>query len=866
MLNTVARHSVRSQNRAWLNLMLNVLGMAGFVLAVSVSTVFAQGVPQLSDEQIRQFQQLSPQQQQMILQQVGVGSGGGNLQMSESLQQTESVTPRETNTPDAVTPYTAADAEDSPTGPYFRVDENGEVVQVEDDYILVKSQDEPALQPYGYDLFAGEPSTFTPVTDIPVSENYVLGAGDVVKIQLYGNQNANYSLTLDRDGKVNVRELGPIYLAQQTFAQAREVILTEVEQKMIGVSASVSLGELRSIRVFVLGEAYRPGSYTVSALSTITNALFVSGGISEIGSLRNIQHKRNGRLIGTLDLYDLLMRGDTRGDNLLQPGDAIFIPPVGQTIAIDGEVRRPAIYELKGESTVRQAVDLAGGPLPEAALDAVKIYRVSRSGNREIIDVNIATRAGRSRSIRSGDAIQVLPVLEELNRQVILTGHVQRPGEYQWRTGMRLTDILPSPASTLAQADFDYVLIKREIQPDRQITTLAVSLLDALNAPKSSANPKLQPRDEIIVFPREDSREAAVTAVVETLQAQARYGTPQPVVTIAGMVKHPAAYPMQANMRVMDLIRAGGGLLESAYPLKAEITRLVINAAGQRQTVHTTIDLAAILTGNQAAELALQPYDTLTIQIVPQWTGQQEIEIFGEVQFPGTYAIKKGETLSDVLIRAGGVTDYAFPEGAVLTRESLRKKEQQQQEELAERLEADIAAISLEQAQEVGGNQAVQAAQGLLKQVNELKPVGRLVIDLPKILAGESEAPIYLLEGDRLYIPLRPQEVTVIGEVQFPTSHIHTSGWTKDDYISRSGGTTYRADENRIFVVKANGEVQIETSSWFDDEANQIGVGDTVVVPLDADRVKPLTFWSEVTEIVYQVALSVAAFQTVGAF
>lgn len=846
--------------------------MKGFICSLvavfGFSALVAQAVPQLTDEQIRQFQRLSPAQQQMILQQVGVGSAGGNLQMSERLQQPETVQPRASNEAVLAEPvYTLEDAEESPEGPYFRLDENGEIVQVEEEFILVKPEEKPELQPFGYDLFAGEPTTFAPVTDAPVPASYVLSSGDTLKIQLFGNQNANYSLVVDREGKINMPEIGPIYLAQQTFTDARQAILTEIEEKMIGVSVTVSMGELRTMQVFVLGDAYRPGSYTVSGLSTITNALFVSGGVNAVGSLRNIQHKRNGRLLGTLDLYDLLMQGNTQDDQRLQAGDVIFIPPVGSTVAVDGEVRRPAIYELRGETTVQQVLRLAGGALPNAADNAVKIQRIGRNGQREILDVNIATLRGRQQSVRSGDVITLFPVLDVVDRQVVLSGHVQRPGEYQWRKGMRLTDILSSPDAMLPQADFDYALIKRELAPDRQITTLAVSLIQALQRPRSNnANPVLQPRDEIIVFPREDDRVEAIAEVVETLKAQARYGNPQAVVTVAGMVKHPGEYPMQAGMNVLGLIQAGGGLLEAAYPLEAEITRFTVDANGRRNTVHQRVDLASILAGNDLAKIRLRAFDKLTIKIVPQWNNQQAVEIFGEVEFPGTYAIKKGESLADVIQRAGGLTDLAFPEGAVFTRESLRQKEAQQQEELAERLEADIAAISLEQAQEIGGGQAVQAAQGLLEQVNELKPVGRLVIDLPQILSAQSEAPIYLLEGDKLYIPIRPQEVTVIGEVQFPTSHIHQSGWVKDDYINRSGGTTYRADEGRIFVVKANGEVIIESSSWFDDDANAIGVGDTVVVPLDADRVKPLTFWSEVTEIIYQVALSVAAFKTVGAF
>ncbi|MEX2051515.1 MAG: polysaccharide biosynthesis/export family protein, partial [Steroidobacteraceae bacterium] len=236
---------------------------------------------------------------------------------------------------------------------------------------------EEALKPFGYDLFAGIPTTFAPATDIPVPADYVIGPGDQIRVQLYGDVNQSYVLTVGRDGLVNFPELGPIDVSGQTFSQLRADLEQRVARQMIGTQASITVGETRSIRVFVLGEAYRPGSYTVSGLSTITNALFVSGGVTEIGSLRNIQLKRRGTLVSRLDLYDLLLHGDTSDDSRLLPGDVIFIPPVGRTVAVTGEVRRPAIYEVAGETTARQLIELAGGLAPEADPSLVRLERIN---------------------------------------------------------------------------------------------------------------------------------------------------------------------------------------------------------------------------------------------------------------------------------------------------------------------------------------------------------------------------------------------------------------------------------------------------------------------------------------------------------
>lgn len=218
-----------------------------------------------------------------------------------------------------------------------------------------------ALEPFGYDLFRGVPTTFAPATDIPVPGDYVIGPGDTVNVQLFGNQNAEYVLVVSREGIVNFPEIGPISVAGMGFDALKNELTRRVSEQMIGVRASVTLGELRSIRVFILGDVEQAGSYTVSGLSTMTNALLLSGGVSDIGSLRRIELKRNGRTVSTLDLYDLLLSGDTRGDARLQPGDVIFVPAIGGTVAVDGDVKRPALYELRGSQTVADVIKLAGG-------------------------------------------------------------------------------------------------------------------------------------------------------------------------------------------------------------------------------------------------------------------------------------------------------------------------------------------------------------------------------------------------------------------------------------------------------------------------------------------------------------------------
>jgi polysaccharide biosynthesis/export protein len=294
--------------------------------------------------------------------------------------------------------------------------------------------------------------------------------------------------------------LGPVSVTGLTFQALRELIQERVSQQMIGVNASVTMGELRSIRIFVLGDAQRPGSYTVSSLSTITNALFASGGVKPIGSLRTIQLKRNGETVTTLDLYDLLLRGDTRADARLQPGDVIFIPPVGTQVGIDGEVRRPGIYELRGETTATELVQLGGGLSATAFPQGASLARINEFQERTVEDVNLKAAEGRAHRLRPGDLLNVPSVLERVDNAVTLSGHVYRPLKVQYRPGMRISDLLPSLDALRPLADANYVLIRREQAPDRKIVALSADLARALEARGSDADVLLQPRDRVTVF------------------------------------------------------------------------------------------------------------------------------------------------------------------------------------------------------------------------------------------------------------------------------------------------------------------------------------------------------------------------------
>ena len=735
---------------------------------------------------------------------------------------------------------------------------------------------EQALKPFGYDLFKGSPTTFAPVSDIQVPTDYVVGPGDTLQVQLYGNEPAIYELTVQRDGRINFPKLGPIMVSNMSFDAARAAIEHRVSEQLIGTRVSVTMGNLRSIRVFVLGEAEKAGSYTVSGLSTMTNALLVSGGVKKIGSLRNIELKRNGRLITTLDLYDLLLHGNTSNDRQLLPGDVIFIPPIGRTVSVDGAVRRPAIYELKAENTVEQAIDIAGGLAPDADGKIGQLERILPSGLRQMHNIDLTSAQSRATQLANGDKLRIPEIRPTLENSVTLTGHVFRPGSFEYHPGLRLSDIVSSFDELRQNADQHYIMIRREVPPEEKIEIVSADLVRALAARGSDADTELRPRDKIYVFDLSADRERILAPVIRELELQATPEKPEQIVTVDGRVKAPGKYPLEPTMHVSDLIRAGGSLEDSAFRGGAEITRYETDG-GTRITKLITVDLSAVRRGDAGADVLLKPYDILVIKPVPMWMEPGSIELAGEVRFPGKYPIHRGETLSSILQRAGGVTDLAFPYGAVFIREELKTREKDQLELLANRLQSDLAALSLEAVVSVGATnasggggtaaQALAIGQQLMTQLRDTRPVGRLVIDIPRVLRGPSSVPddVVLRDGDKLLIPKKSQEITILGEVQSPTSHVFEPGLTRDDYIAKSGGATQKADRKRIYVVRANGDVVSgERSGWFRrSQSVQIRPGDTIVIPLDTERVRALPIWQAVTTIIYNLAVALLAVHSV---
>lgn len=721
----------------------------------------------------------------------------------------------------------------------------------------LEEQDQP-LKPFGYDLFANSPTTFAPAASIAVSEDYLLGPGDTLDILFYGKKNNTISLEINREGFVVFPDLGPIGLSGLSYGEVKTMLQARISAQMIGAQASISMGSLRSMQIFVLGEAFMPGAYTVSSLSTITHALVSAGGVTDIGSLRNIQLKRKGELVATLDLYDLLLGGDTSKDVRVQAGDAIYIPTVGDTVSVDGQVLRPAIYEIKGGESAEDLIDLAGGLLPKAHSSSTRLQRINDSGFMTVLDLNLNQSSDQSTVLQAGDYLIIDQITNYKKDIVTVYGAVRHEGEFSWRDGMRVSDIIDDRSKLDHEADLDVALLVRELDDSADIEVLTFNLGNMLSNNSGKDNLKLESRDMIVVFADYQDRALVLTPFIENLKRQASIDGLAKVVTSNGKVRFPGEYPLTKGMTVRDLINLSGGLLESAYSQSAEISRIDLSNPKSAISSIVISDLTS------PASTRLMPSDRIEFRTIPEYRETRSIDLEGELVFPGTYVFGKGETLSSVIRRAGGFTDEAFVSGSVFLRESLKEREQLEIDRLIGLLNEEVTGDQLRDSNsglEVD-QEKIAAQKTAIESLSSSVATGRLVIPLEDIMANSSQD-LVLKDGDRLLIPKVSQEITILGEVRRSTSYLFDPDISPLDYIKQSGGFKDRADKKGVFIVKADGAVIMPKRGLFtfSSAKNSIGPGDTIVVPLDTDdkEIQGIQLLSEVSQILYQLSLGAAA-------
>ena len=714
-----------------------------------------------------------------------------------------------------------------------------------------------AIKPFGYDLFASDPSTYAPGNEVPIPTDYRIGPGDLVEIQLFGQRNDSFSLGISREGLIRFPGIGPIHAFEQgtSFIDLKNHLKEKIREHLgEGVQSSITLGAFRSIRIFLLGEVRKQGAYTVSALSTTVNALLSCGGIKESGSLRRIQLKRAGKTVSTLDLYDLLLHGDSSADQPLQPGDVIYVPVVQNQISVTGAVKRSAKYEILGGETLAKVIELSGGPSDRSVLNMIRLERLNF--DYRMIVKNLSFEEHKNFVISSGDHISVGFANSRIKNVVSLIGAVENVGDYEWQKGLQLKDLIGSADDFLTKIDLQYGLIRRK-KPDGSYSCIAFKPNELVAA---NAQPIFLKSQDLIYFLSRDpkAREEMLAGLLSDLRNQAQSGKYAEIVRIAGSVHFPGEYPLTKEMSLTDLLYAGGGTRDSAYMLDAEISRVVVGVDQIATVKHIRIDQRDLIDEDNSKSFKLQPYDVLSIKPIPLWREGESVELLGELKFPGTYSLKAGETLTDVINRAGGLTERAFAKGAIFSRENLRDKEDEQKERLIAQLESDLAKATLTAKDAADAAQARSAANAMISRLRDSESQGRLVINLEQILSNSSSMNLLVKSGDILTVPQIPYAVSVSGEVQYPSSHLYDKSLDLNNYLNRSGGFTQNADKDRTFVVKANGAVMSKKggNAWFSKVGGntQMEAGDVIVVPIDIKQTRFLENLTYGTQIIYQLS------------
>lgn len=757
------------------------------------------------------------------------------------------------------------------------------------------SQEEPDRDRYGQSLFDSEISTFAPTDNAPVPGSYRLGVGDSLTVQLFGKENEEVNLQIGRTGDVTFPRLGSITLSGLTFEDARDLIKTRVAQQLIGVDAVVSMGRLRAINIFMAGEVAAPGAYSVSALTTVTQALFQAGGVTDIGSLRAIEVRRNNKAIARFDSYELLMKGNSKGDIRLTSGDVVYVPPFQSEVDVTGAVKRPMVYELLGGETAEQVIAMAGSLSRTAFPASTLLVRTSDDQGLGVAQtIDLTSDSGKATPIKNGDVLSVPEIGDLISNSVALKGAVTRPGNYGWFPGKRVSDLIGDSRRDLApDADLKFGMIVRQKNALRDIEVIDFEPAAVILMPRSELDPELNEFDEVLIFslvtadlvdaaeaeaeaeaaaegiiqnvvmkdeeePDEEEKTARgdlLEPVISKLRSQARENEPVQLVSVSGAVRAPGTYPLTKASSIATLINAAGGLADSAFLQVAELRRLTEQLNGEVVSEYIDINLRA---RSDDRDLTIQSRDHLTVRNIPDWSPTDEIIVEGEVTFPGRYRIKQNETIADVVARAGGLTPDAAPESAIFTRESLAIAEAEQAAQFTREIQTAFATRLLT---EETTSQSMSDVNEVIEALKATEGIGRLLIDLPGALSGDRNANIVVTDGDRLIIPKISNTVTVIGEVKRAGTHTFQDELSLDDYIDLSAGFTRRADDGGIYVVKGNGSVvNLERDLWrFTNNDAGLDPGDTIVVPINTQYKESLASWREITQIVYQSVVSIAA-------
>lgn len=657
---------------------------------------------------------------------------------------------------------------------------------------LLEQQEKGKKRVFGRDIFNNKDLTFEPSMNIATPQSYVLGPGDAVSVDVYGASQKTFNCTVTPDGQIVIEGFGPIDVSGLTVSQAKNRIRNTLGARYRSSRINLSLGQTRTITVNIMGEVKAPGTYTLSAFATVFHALYMAGGTSDLGTLRNIHIYRNNRLISVCDIYDYILNGKMTGNVRLHDGDVISVGAYDCLVNIVGKVKRPMFYEMKKNESLESLLKYAGGFAGDAYTKSV---RVNRKTGREYAVFNVDEFDMSSFRIADGDSVSVDSILPRYENTVEIKGAVFRPGMYQVGESVNSVRTLIEHAEGLTEEAFTARAVMHRMNPDRTLKVVSVDVAGIMDG-------------RVADLPLQENDVLFIPSKTETLSER--------TITIQGEVQYPGVYKYADNETLEDFVLQAGGLLETASTVKVDVARRVSNpkALTTDSIIAKNYSFALkdgfVIDGEPG--FTLMPYDEVYVRKSPAYSKQQSVTVDGEVMFTGTYTLsKRNMRLTDLLKAAGGITDQAYVKGARLERrpnEAERARMEaafkMQQEQLQQQL-LELAASSNN-----GGSVQQVAQQSNSTQLKKFQvpntfPVG---IELDRALANpNSDANIVLREGDRLILPQYTATVKVNGAVMYPNTVAYERGKSAKYYINAAGGFAQNARKSGAYVIYMNGMV-----------------------------------------------------------
>ena len=657
---------------------------------------------------------------------------------------------------------------------------------------------------FGYNFFNNQNISFTPNMNLATPSNYELGPGDEIAINLWGAAENSYNVEVDRQGALRIPNIGPVYVSGLSMKDATGKIKGKLKRIYSGINASdnspykvflsISLINVRTVQVNIIGEVKVPGTYSLSALSTVLNALYASGGPTKQGTFREIKLVRNGEEVTYFDVYDYLINGSQVGNKTLQDQDVIIVSPYISRVRINGSIKRPGMYEMKPGETLNDLLIFTGGFTSNAYKERVVLERIE--GDRRVVKEILVDRESET-PLQDGDVLTVNKVIDKFENRITIEGAVYRPGKFEFTPGLTVKDLISKAAGVNDRAFLGRGLLFSTKDGVTETAT-PFSVSEVLSGSKSI---ELQPDDRVKIFNKYDLTESYT-------------------LSIDGAVNKPVTIPYVKNMTVEDLVLLGGGFTDGANENKIDIYRQVNDDSYETLSKNFKVSANGKLTLEDGSSFILQPNDRVSVRRLRGYSEQIKVAVSGEANYPGNYTIeRKDEKISDLLERAGGVTQYAFVEGATLVRKNPFYKEKTQKNIFEELVEKENV---------TGTQDSTSTEENTLKNREEF----RVGINLEKIIANKgSKDNLVLKSGDQLIIPSTKQTVKVEGEVLVPSLVRFDKSMTLSDYINKSGGFSSDAKKGKTYVVYANGDIASTKHFLFFRSFPKLEPGAAILVP-----------------------------------